>query len=89
MSVNSWLLVIVYLPAVVGSFLIGRQQPREYVFTFLPLSIVILYIWIGVFDPPIESARIALRYVLLFCGGLLNYVVFDSLLEYRRKSRNG
>lgn len=52
---------------------------------FLPLAIVLLYAWVGITEPAIETARNALRYVLLAIGSCLDYLLIDYIIAESRK----
>lgn len=42
----------------------------------IPIMIAVLYLWIGIFNPSIELARYALRYVVATSLGLSMHVVY-------------
>lgn len=77
--------MIVYLPAALCFAYLGRRTPRAYAFMFLPLAIVLLYAWVGITEPAIETARNALRYVLLAIGSCLDYLLIDYIIAESRK----
>lgn len=84
---SPWLIVIVYAVDLLGLAKLGRAHGwRMRALSSIPLLFVIVYSWVGFSDPPIESVRYALRYILLFSGGVGGYVIFDFLL--RGKSLN-
>lgn len=83
---SPWLIVIVYAADLVGLVSLGSRAHgwRIKALVLIPLGFVLLYSYLGIFDPPIEFARQALRYMLLFSGGIGGYVIYDYLWRIRK-----
>lgn len=85
---SPWLIVIVFAVDLIGLAMLGRTHGwRVRALASIPLLFVLLYGWVGLFEPDIELVRSTLRYVLLFSGGVGGYVIFDFLLRSNKMHR--
>lgn len=55
----------------------------------IPMMIAVLYLWIGIFDPSIEMARLLLRLALITSMGLSSHVVYSVSKNLRKRGKRG
>ena len=82
MTLSPWSIVAVYGLLFILLFYIGRHGCSDYVrgVAFLVLTVVVVYGWIGIFNPTIEAARVAVRYLFLFGGGVGLYLAAHYIM---------
>lgn len=55
----------------------------------IPVMMATVYLWIGIFDPQIETARLMLRLVLVTSLGLSCHVVYSVSKNLRKRGKRG
>ncbi len=81
MILSPWTIVIEFSILLLGLFWAGKKYCNDYIrgFFVIALTIDVVYLWIALFDPSIQSARGTVRSVLLLNGGGSLYLLWRYL----------
>jgi TM2 domain-containing membrane protein YozV len=86
LRVSSFFIVLMFIITLYGIIRIYILKPRWEIqaLVLIPIMYILLYSWIGIFDPHAELSRTWARIVNSIFSGLLIPVVFSYLSELKK-----